>query len=154
MSHAGPRGILRWIDLPPVWLAGFIAAAWALSRAVPGVAGGWADAMGWALIGFGLLLMAAAAGAMFAARTTVHPHDQPEALVRGGIFRLSRNPIYLGDAAILAGAALIFGGAGLVLVPVFMALIARRFIRREEARLAARFGAEFHDYAARVRRWL
>lgn len=143
-----------WIDVPPVWLAGFIVAAWALSSLVPGAAGRWADLAGWMLIAAGLALMLAAAVTMLRARTTVHPHHAPEALVTGGVFALSRNPIYLADAAILAGASLILGGAGLVLVPVFMAVIAHRFIRPEEARLADHFGDAFARYAGRVRRWL
>ena len=154
MTENTRRGPAQWIDLPPVWLAGFIAASWGLSKAVPGVSAGWADMLGWGLIALGLALMAAAAGTMLRARTTVHPHHQPEALVTSGIFRLSRNPIYLGDAAVLAGVALILGGAGLVLVPLFVALITRRFIAAEEARLGARFGGEFAAYVARVRRWL
>ena len=89
------------------------------------------------------------------ARTTVIPRRNPAALVTGGVFRLTRNPIYLGDAALLTGAILWWDApAALPLVPAFVWLITRRFIRDEEARLRAAFGADFDRWAARVRRWL
>lgn len=83
------------------------------------------------------------------------PRQTPSALITTGIFRLSRNPIYLADLLILAGFSLIWGKPlGLVLVPVLAWILFARFIQGEEARLRAMFGAEFEAYAARTRRWL
>jgi protein-S-isoprenylcysteine O-methyltransferase Ste14 len=66
-----------------------------------------------------------------------------------------RNPMYLGMAGILLGAALFMGSlTPFVVIPAFMALIAERFILSEEAKLEAAFGREYLDYKARVRRWL
>lgn len=147
----------KWIDLPPLWLALTLLIAWGISRVVPGLGfgGAWAGWAGVALVGAGLLLMGLAAATMMAARTTVIPHRDPSALVTGGVFRLSRNPIYLGDALVLAGFILRWDAVpALVLVPVFVWLIDRRFIRAEEARLRAAFGAEFETWAARTRRWI
>lgn len=142
-------------DYPPVWLAGFAGLAWLAGRLAPH-GPGWQVWPGQALIGLGLLVMAAAIRAMWRHRTTVDPHGQPRALVTDGVFALSRNPIYLGDALILAGLCLVFRAplAGLVLLPAFMAVISRRFIAREEARLACGFPAAFAGYAARTRRWI
>jgi protein-S-isoprenylcysteine O-methyltransferase Ste14 len=75
-------------------------------------------------------------------------------MIRTGIYALSRNPIYLADAMILAGVALRLDAASLILVPVFVAVIRVRFIEGEEAVMRARFGAEYAAYAARVRRWI
>lgn len=147
----------KWIDLPPLWLALTLLIAWGISLVVPGLGfgGAWAGWAGVALVGAGLLLMGLAAATMMAARTTVIPHRDPLALVTGGVFRLSRNPIYLGDALVLAGFILRWDAVpALVLVPVFVWLIDRRFIRAEEARLRAAFGAEFETWAARTRRWI
>lgn len=145
----------QMIDLPPVWLAAFAALVWAAGAVVPvetGAAGEWAGA---ALVAVGLALMAGAAWEMWRARTTIVPHRRPAALVTGGVFRLSRNPIYLGDALILAGLCLRWDAPhALVLVPAFAAVIASRFIRPEEARLRAAFGGAFEAWAARTRRWL
>jgi protein-S-isoprenylcysteine O-methyltransferase Ste14 len=151
----GP-GVLDWLDLPPFWLAGFAALAWGQAQFLPlGGRGAWADWPGYGLIGLGLLIAAAAVYEFLRHRTTVVPGRTPQALVQSGIYRLSRNPIYLSDAMILAGLCLVWGAfAGVILVPAFMALIQRRFILGEEKRIRAEFGAVFDVYAARVRRWL
>ena len=91
------------------------------------------------------------------ARTTVNPL-QPEAassLVTGGIYRWTRNPMYLGMALALAGWGLYLGNFGaLALVGVFVMYIDRYQIDPEERALAARFGDAFAAYRRRVRRWL
>ena len=147
---------MRWIDIPPVWLLLALAAAWGLGRLAPGVGfGGWAEPAGGALVILGLLLMLAAVLTMTRARTTVIPHEQPSALVTEGVFRLSRNPIYLGDALVLTG-FILYRDAVLALpvIALFVRVIERRFIRPEEERLRAGFGAAFEAWAARTRRWL
>lgn len=146
----------QMIDLPPLWLALFAALAWAQARLLPLVAlGGWSGWAGWALVAAGVALMITAMAAFRRHRTTVIPHREASALVTAGPYRLSRNPIYLGDAMILAGLALIWEAwSGLLLVPAFMAVISARFIRPEEARLRAAFGAAFEAWASRTRRWI
>lgn len=148
------RSALRWIDLPPVWLAVFAALVWVQASRLPfGTFGGaWADLAGGLLVGGGLLLMALAVLQMRRARTTVLPHLTPEALVTTGIFARTRNPIYLGDVLVLTG--LILRWDSLLLVPLFVWLVTDRFILPEEARLADRFGAAFTAYAERTRRWV
>lgn len=149
-----PR-ILREIDIPPTWLALHIGAAWVMSLVSPPVFGAWGAVLGLGLIGLGALVMAAAALQMMQARTTVIPRRNPSALVTGGVFAWSRNPIYLADAVILLGAILWLDVAlGLPLVASFISLIQARFIRDEEARLTEAFGPEFDLWAARTRRWL
>jgi protein-S-isoprenylcysteine O-methyltransferase Ste14 len=87
-------------------------------------------------------------------RTTVMPRETPVAMIDSGIYRLSRNPIYLADTLFLAGAALWWDAASLLLVPLFVMIITRRFILGEESGLRAVFGATFDRYAAQTRRWL
>lgn len=146
----------RWIDLPPVWLAGFALLVLAQARMAP--LGGFPPALGWigwGLIGAGAVLMALAAREFLRARTTIVPHRPPRALVTGGVFAHTRNPIYLGDALVLAGVVLIWGDwPGLLAVPAFCAVITARFIKPEEGRLRAAFPDEFDAWAGRVRRWL
>jgi protein-S-isoprenylcysteine O-methyltransferase Ste14 len=147
----------KMIDVPPVWLALFLALAWLQGSYLPvGPApGGLGRVLGWGLILGALVLIGLAAREFRRHRTTVVPHMPPEALVTSGVFALSRNPIYLADAMILAGCALLWQAwPSLILVPVFMWLIARRFILAEEARLRAAFGAQFDAYARNVRCWL
>ena len=90
-------------------------------------------------------------------RTTINPL-QPEsasALVTGGIYRLSRNPMYLGLATLLLAWAIYLGNvAALAGLPCFILYMNRFQIAPEERALEARFGAEYFAYRTRVRRWL
>ena len=146
--------ILDSADLPPVWLAGFLALGWALSRLVSFHIMG-SEYVGLLAIAMGVFLMLAALAQMAMKRTTFIPRRDARHLVTGGIFALSRNPIYLADALILSGALIYWQVAFLLwLVPLFAVLITRRFIRGEEAHLHARFGAAYDAYCQDTRRWL
>ncbi len=149
------RSLLREIDIPPSWLALHIGAAWVLSRVSPPVFGDVGRWLGLVLALIGLVLMVAAVVQMARARTTVIPRRNPSSLVTGGVFAWSRNPIYLADALILAGAILWLDAIlALPLLGSFVWLIQSRFIRDEEARLTMAFGPEFDLWAARTRRWI
>lgn len=131
-----------------------LAAAWVVSWVSPAIFGAAGRLIGPVLVGTGLALMGAAILQMARHRTTVIPRRDPSALVTAGVFSLSRNPIYLGDALILLGAILwLDAGLALPLVASFVWLIQTRFIRDEEARLTLAFGPEFDLWAARTRRW-
>ena len=87
--------------------------------------------------------------------TEVKPFKRSSALVTDGVFRWSRNPMYLGMVLIVAGAALIEGTLSPWIATVALAvLLDRVFIVREEAMLEETFGAAFRQYRSRVRRWL
>ncbi len=150
--------MIRWLDLPPVWLLAFIAAAWAQGRFVPmGLSLGdtWSGLLAGLLIGGGLILMLLAVLEFRRHQTTVIPHREADRLVQSGIFNRSRNPIYLGDAMVLTGLILRFDAVlSLMLVPVFVWVIEQRFIIPEENRLRRKFRAEFARYERKVRRWV
>jgi protein-S-isoprenylcysteine O-methyltransferase Ste14 len=143
--------MLRELDIPPFWLALALMTSWLLAQL-------WAVPMGGigaGLIGMGLLLMAAALLQMRLSRTTFIPRRDPAALVTGGVFGLSRNPIYLADAILLTGAIAHWGAVfALPVIPAFIALITRRYILDEEARLRIGFGAAATRYFAGVPRWI
>ncbi|MGB8814483.1 MAG: isoprenylcysteine carboxylmethyltransferase family protein [Paracoccaceae bacterium] len=147
---------MKLLDWPPIWLVGFLVLVFALDRMVPfGIMGPGGRWIGAGLVVGGIVLMLLAVGQMSRARTTVIPRRQPDALVTTGIFQWSRNPIYLGDAMVLAGAILWWDvPLAAPLLVVFMGVIERRFILGEEARLRAGFGPAFEAWAARVRRWI
>lgn len=145
---------MRWLDLPPVWTAAHLVVLWLLPEWGRGDSRIW-DVMGVALISAGVVLMVWATATMLARRTPVMPGQVPEVLVVGGPFILSRNPIYLGDVLVLAGAALWLGPEwGIVLVVPLMTVLTFRFIQPEEARLREAFGNEYEAWARRVRRWV
>lgn len=152
-----PRHVLKWVDIPPVWLAVFAALAWVQATRLPLFQPGPAAIalLGGMLVGAGLVLIGLAAHAMMQARTTVIPHLAPDALVTSGIFRRTRNPIYLGDTLILAGLMLRWEAwPSLILLPLFVWVITDRFIGPEETRLRDHFGAAFDRYATTTRRWV
>lgn len=147
----------KWIDLPPVWLAGFAALAWLLQDRFPDLAfgGGVARFAGGLAFGGGILLMALAASDMRRARTTLMPHEIPDRMVTTGIFGRTRNPIYLGDLLLLTG--LLLWWEALWLLPLVLLLgwlLTDRFIVEEEGFLRRKFRADFARYERRVPRWV
>ena len=111
-------------------------------------------------LGLGLLLggvvMAATALRTFSkAGTPVLPFQRSTALVTNGVYRFTRNPMYLGLALMLAGVALLFGTlTPLLPIPVFVWIIQGNFIRGEERFLEEIFGDQYLSYKRRVRRWI
>lgn len=104
----------------------------------------------------GLLLMVFAAIQFRSARTTLDPlHRGASKLVTGGLFRLSRNPIYLGMLVLLIGwAVFLCNPLTLLGLWAFILFVNRFQIRPEERLLRVQFGEAFDAYAARTRRWL
>jgi protein-S-isoprenylcysteine O-methyltransferase Ste14 len=87
--------------------------------------------------------------------TTIKPFEASTTLVTSGAFRLSRNPIYLGMIMILVGVCVLMGSLSpFTLIPVFVIIIDRVFIAAEERMLDQRFGDDWRNYKARVRRWI
>jgi protein-S-isoprenylcysteine O-methyltransferase Ste14 len=146
------------IPWPPILFLGVLALAYLLSRvlplALPGPVALFVP-LGWLLVVASMGLMLWAFLAFRQHQTSVLPNRRADALITAAPFNISRNPIYLSEAVLLFGLGLVNGSLwyGLVVAP-FMLAISRMAIIREEAHLAARFGAEWSTYAARVRRWL
>jgi len=87
--------------------------------------------------------------------TTVRPDRPASTLATDGPFRYSRNPIYIGNTALIFGLGLAFGAIWVALTAPFVFLaIDRLAVRGEEKHLEAKFGEPYRDYKARVRRWL
>lgn len=107
-----------------------------------------------------LLGMAAATAGILAfrtSRTTVDPRtpDAASTVVVGGIYRFSRNPMYLGFLCMLAGWVVYLSNAtAALLLPAFVAYINAFQIKPEERILLSKFGPRFTEYMGSVRRWL
>ncbi len=149
---------MRWMDVPPVWLIAFAALAWLQARYLKlglSLEGGLTDLISGVLIGGGILMAVLAVVEFRRHKTTVIPHETPSSMVQSGIYKRSRNPIYVGDVLILAGLVLRFDAVlSLVLVPVFVWVLERRFILPEEDRLRRTFRADFARYERKTRRWI
>ncbi|NJM29777.1 MAG: isoprenylcysteine carboxylmethyltransferase family protein [Rhizobiales bacterium] len=112
-------------------------------------------AAGITLIAAAIAIDMAAMNAFRSHHTTIMPHRGATALVTDGPFRWSRNPIYVGNTLLVAGAGLLLGVAWLIPAAFAGAILVQKLaIEREEAHLAARFGAAWQDYAARTPRWI
>ncbi|MCV2217142.1 methyltransferase family protein [Thauera sp. Sel9] len=110
-----------------------------------------------ALVLVGLALNILPALAFLRAGTTFNPLRPASAtsLVTSGIYRHTRNPMYLGDSVILLGWALYLGNAAaFVAVPAFMLYITRFQIQPEERHLSARFPEAYASFCKRTPRWL
>jgi protein-S-isoprenylcysteine O-methyltransferase Ste14 len=111
--------------------------------------------LGWPLVGGGVGLSGWTIWTMRAAETTMRPDKPVSNLIREGPFRYTRNPLYLSDAMIYAGIAVLRNSLwAVVLLPLAMFVIQREVMGREERYLERTFGEEYLDYKARVRRWI
>jgi protein-S-isoprenylcysteine O-methyltransferase Ste14 len=157
-SSAGPVNA-RIFPIPPVVAGLFIAAGWALGWLVP-LSGGAPAALE-ARIGGGLILACAFAIAGLAflemrrAKTTFHPGGKANALVRGGVFERTRNPMYLALTLVTLGLGVATANLWLILLaPALLVYLQERVVKREEAYLTERFGAQYIGYMRKVRRWI
>jgi protein-S-isoprenylcysteine O-methyltransferase Ste14 len=103
----------------------------------------------------GICVTSTAARAFAKAGTSVVPFEQATALVTDGLYRYTRNPMYVGLVTIALGVWLLLGSlSALAPVVAFIGVIEFHFIHAEERFLAALFGAPYISYRQRVRRWL
>jgi protein-S-isoprenylcysteine O-methyltransferase Ste14 len=143
--------------IPPGWLLLALLLQWALHRWLP-IAQVLAlplRAGGLALLAGGTALALAGVGAFRRARTPIVPFEHSTALVTSGVYRYTRNPMYLGLTLVLAGTAVLLGSIGAFLpVPLFVWIIDRGYVRAEERFLEQIFGGDYSRYRSAVRRWL
>ena len=115
----------------------------------------WARFAGVAIFACGASLATWGRRTMVRGGTNVLPSQPALAIVTGGPFRFTRNPLYLGATLGYLGLTLLFNTAWpLVLFAPMIAVVYHGIIRREERYLEAKFGAVYLDYKTRVRRWL
>ncbi len=147
------------LKVPPLALVGLFAAMMWIAAVYSPVA---IDLPGRAAIA--LILMSGGFAVSFAGvwafrrvKTTVNP-VKPEAtttMVTSGIYRYSRNPMYLGFLLALVGwAAFLADVLAFALLPLFVLYMNRFQITPEERTLAAKFPHEFMAYKSSVRRWI
>lgn len=113
------------------------------------------DVLGAVLIASWLSLMVPAILRFWRAHTSILPFRPATALVQGGVYRFTRNPMYLGFALLTVACGLLFQSLWpMVLLPPVLYLVQRLVIAPEERYLRRRFGAEYEAYTQRVRRWI
>ncbi|MHB1083729.1 MAG: methyltransferase family protein [Thiobacillus sp.] len=148
----------RTLILPPAPYAAAMLGGWWLDRhqaSLPLELGAATHLLGWISVGIGLGLFGWTLWTFARHRTTVNPYGGASTLCMSGPFRLSRNPIYLGDWFILAGVSLLLNTIWpLLFAPLIWIMLRFGVIRYEEAHLEAKFGNAYRDYTTRVRRWI
>ena len=144
---------------PPLIMVGFAVLMWVLDRYLPvaeWISADWQRA-GYVVMAAALVVDLWALALFHRSRTTIHPLrlGDNRTLVVDGIYRLTRNPMYLGLLLLLTGFAVRLGSATpFVLLPVFVFVVERLQIVLEERFLSEKYGHAFEAYRARVRRWV
>ena len=109
----------------------------------------------WAVIGVGVTILVFSWAQFFREKTNVLHHRPASHLIQSGLYRFSRNPIYVSGLLLQLGIALLMNNLWIVLlVPVSKLVFDSYVIAREEAYLERAFGEVFLDYKRSVRRWL
>jgi protein-S-isoprenylcysteine O-methyltransferase Ste14 len=160
-DHTGPGPVNAPIfPIPPIVALLFIAAGWALNYFVPLGPRSASLPLESVVIG-GIIMACAAAISLFAlremvrARTTFRAGEKANTLVYTGVFKRTRNPIYLSFAFFTLGLGIATVNPWMVvLAPALLLYLQERVVKREEAYLKERFGADYADYMSKVRRWL
>ena len=144
------RAVLAFLALPGV-VAGLVPLL--LLRWQPPASKGWP--VGWGVGVLGLVILFACVRTFYVAgKGTLAPWSPPKHLVTSGLYRYSRNPMYIGVLLILAGWALVTGAAVLGYYALVVAVAFHlRVLLYEEPVLARLFGAAWKTYNSAVRRW-
>lgn len=145
------RALLAFLALP-----GVVAFAVPLLVLRPGRPVEDLSVSGTALLGIGILMLLWCVRDFYVlGRGTLAPWDPPRGLVVRGLYRWSRNPMYVAVLCIVAGWALLFRSWTLGLYAATLAVAFHlRVVHGEEPWLARTHGAAWFDYAARVPRWI
>jgi len=152
------------IPWPPILLVATIVAGSLLGRLFPTLAGVqtigyfvltptqvW---LGWLLILLAITVDIWVFSVFRRHKTNIRPDRPAECLVTSGPFSYSRNPVYVGNIAIIVGLSLINGSAWYLLLAALMFVLIRELaVKREEAHMSARFGDQWASYRTQVRRW-
>ena len=145
---------------PPVWALVCCVAAWSLANRPPlwpTPAPTWLALLAMLLAGASFAFALAALLLFRRAGTTVHPHHPARTtmLVTDGVYRHTRNPMYLAMVGVMLAWALWQADLRIALAPaLFVPIITRLQIFPEERALRARFGAEYEAWHQRVGRWI
>lgn len=148
------------LKIPPLVLVVLFALAmWLVSQLVPPAALSplWGQVLAGLLAGAGVAVALSGVLAFRKANTTVDPRvpQQSSSLVIRGIYRYSRNPMYLGFLLFLTGVACyLMHLPAFIALPLFVLYMNRFQIQPEERFLLQKFGADYLAYLKQVRRWL
>ncbi len=160
MDEAGRSMHVGNVPWPPILYLGAIALGFALGWWIPlpwfaNMAADILFPVGLLVVVGGFFLIFAAIRTMRRVSTNIQPTRGADHLVTSGPFAITRNPIYLGNTAVVLGLAPMFSNAWFVVSAIAAAIATQVLqIRREESHLEVRFGKRWRDYRKKVRRWI
>ena len=143
--------------LPPILVLVLIAAMLALRVLAPGalLISFPHNLAGVLVSAAGLLITAAGAGQFSRARTNIRTLDEPGTPITDGLFRWSRNPMYLGFFLLLLGMAILLRAATPFLAVLLFVIVADRwYVAFEEPVMLRKFGKHYEAYMRSTRRWI
>jgi len=153
---------MYWLELkiPPLLIVlafGVVmyVASWLIPAASFGMPGQPYVSLVFALLG--VVTVASGVLAFRRKKTTVDPRfpDKASSVVNIGIYRFTRNPMYLGMLLLLTAFALFLANLiAILLLAGFVVYMTLFQIKPEERMLLAKFGAEYEEFLSRVRRWI
>jgi len=115
----------------------------------------WTMYAGWSAVILSMIFALTGLGELIRAHTSPDPHAPTVRVVTKGMYRITRNPIYMGFLLFVIGLPMVFENIwGAFVSPLMIALFNRWIIEREEAYLEKKFGETYTNYKSRVRRWL
>ena len=148
------------LKVPPLVLGLALALAmWFAAKQLPSLAFTlpWRDGLAVTISAVGILFLVAGLYEFQKARTTFNPMtpDAASSVVMSGVYRVTRNPMYLGFLFLLTGWAVFLSHPlPFLFLPVFVVYMNRFQISPEERVLSAKFGEDYDQYTQRIRRWL
>lgn len=144
---------------PPIYMLLAAGLMWLLDKHLPVIdllSSPW-NQLGFVFIAAAAFLDGGAVLQFFRTHTTINPlrPENAEKLVITGMYRYSRNPMYVGLLFLLIGWAILLGSLSpLILLPLFIIIMNRQQIIPEEEILESKFGQPYKDYKYSVNRWL
>lgn len=114
-----------------------------------------AVSFGFILSIIGVVLLFNAARAFVKSKTNVDPRRSTFLIISHGIYRFTRNPMYLGFTLIFIGISFLTSSwFSFILIIPLLIIVQRGIVEREEKYLEKKFGKEYINYKVKVRRWL
>ncbi|MBX3563702.1 MAG: isoprenylcysteine carboxylmethyltransferase family protein [Sphingomonas sp.] len=145
---------------PPLAFIGTLLAGWALEGwigypAIPVIPYRTLHTFGMIALVLGAAIILTAQGLFLRFKTDSRPWKSDSNLIVEGVYKWSRNPMYLGMALVYLGITMLNdSGTQLCLLLPLLFVIQKEVIEPEEGYLTSRFGARYLDYKAQVRRWI